>query len=77
MKKALDTSGINKDPSKLKEYLKNDISKENNASDKLYRRALKELDEYSSTGKVGKNLYDALNVAHADRQSELINNIRC
>ena len=59
----------------LKEYFRNDISKENNASDRLYKKAIKDVDTYVKTGKVGTNLHDALNVANADRRSKIIQDI--
>lgn len=78
MNKNLDNLNLKNDPKKmqeLKNYFKNDISSENNASDRLYKRAINEVNNYVKTGKVGRNLYDALNVAQADRRSNLIQDI--
>ena len=78
MNESLDKSNIRTDAKQLnalKKYFSNDISDENNASDKLYRKAIKELDDYANTGKVGKSLYDAINVAQADRRSPIVQDI--
>lgn len=78
MREALDNSNIKTDTERLntlKKYFNDDISNENNASDKLYRKAIKELDIYSNTGKVGNNLYDAINIAQADRRAGIIQDI--
>ena len=75
MNGTLDSLGFRTDGKKqkeLKRYLSNEISDENNKSDQLFAKGLKEFDRYVESGKVGKNLYDTLNVSFSDKRDNVM-----
>ena len=75
MNKTLDSLNFRSDIKKqnqLKKYLSNEISEENNKSDRLFKRGIKEFDEYIDSGKIGRNLYDTLNVSFSDKRDNIM-----
>jgi hypothetical protein len=56
----------------LKKYLTSEISEENNKSDRLFSKGLKEFDEYLNNGVVKSNLYDTLNVSFSDKRDNIM-----